>query len=487
MVAKLKQLKITITKLIPGPLLNFYHYLWTLTGAIKYQFPAKKLLVIGITGTKGKTTTCHLVYFLLQRLGIKTALSSSEKFYLGDEVAENTSRVSMPGRWFLQKFLREAVDKHCEAAVIEVTSEGLMQNRHGFIDFDIAVFLNIHPEHIEHHGGYEEYKLSKGKLFQNLLRGKNKYFRGKLIKKTIVANLDDREADYFLGFPAQQKITYSLEVNTGLPLHLCPQKIQLGAKNSIFKIDDITFSLRSWGKQNVYNAIAGLAALRALDMPLSLSKQPLAEFVNIPGRFELVQSKGLGVIIDYAHTPESIEKLYQNIHMIFEPKRLLCLIGSAGGLRDKWKRPVIGEIAAKYCNRIVVSNEDPFDEDPLVIMKSIELGIKKYLEEYDFCKDYKIIEDRKEAISDLINCAEKEDIVVLIGKGSEKSIETKNGSIPWDEKQVVLEVIGNLKKPKNTNGENVSNPPFLKIQQIGKTNKKIPRKSSLGKSRIPKE
>lgn len=508
MISRIKHIKNKIRRIIPRPVLNFYHYIWALSGAIKYKFPSKNLIVIGVTGTKGKTTVCYLTHFLLQKLGIKTALSSSEFFLLGDEITYNQSRITTPGRWFLQKFLREAVNKKCEIAIIEMTSEGLMQNRHAFIDFDVAVFINIHPEHIEHHGGYEQYKFSKARLFLNLLKGANKYFRGKPIKKTIVANLDDKESDYFLSFPAQQKITFSLEINTGdSGRNINPEKFQANAKGIILKNNNMVFTSKLLGRANIYNILAGFAVVQSLGIPISSLKQTLPEFEGLPGRFEIIQAKGFKVIIDYAHTPVSIEELYKNIWDIFKPQKLLCLVGAAGGLRDKWKRPVIGEIAAKYCNKIIVSDEDPFDEDPGIITKSIEQGIKRYFEEYDFMKEYEIVQDRKEAISNLIRMAEKNDIVVLIGKGSEKSIAMNNYSLPWNEKEVVTEILSDLLRYKTRrNLESIEKSPLViegdkmdkedkekdkqvkkekKSIKITKTDKRIkPLKSSPGKEKL---
>jgi UDP-N-acetylmuramoyl-L-alanyl-D-glutamate--2,6-diaminopimelate ligase len=322
----------------------------------------------------------------------------------------------------------------------------------------------LHPEHIEHHGSFENYKKAKGKLFEGLLRGTKKYFRGKLLKKTIIANSDDFYADYYLSFPSERKITFGLEGNPQKRDHLQIIKYKLSPKGTTFTLNEDAedkkeskYFTKLLGKQNLYNILAALCALKALDIPIKSAKDILKEIEPLPGHFEVIQTKNFKVIIDYAHTPDSIEELYKNVWDIFKPKRLLCLVGSAGGLRDKWKRPEIGKIAAKYCHEIVISNEDPFDEDPLKIMKEIEHGVKTYLAEYEFEKPYRIIEDRKEAIRYLIENAQKNDIIVLIGKGAEPTIETKEGPIPWNEKEVVLELINELKLNKNHGNSRSSN------------------------------
>jgi UDP-N-acetylmuramoyl-L-alanyl-D-glutamate--2,6-diaminopimelate ligase len=454
-------LKNKIRKKIPKFLINFYHYLYSFFSAVFFRFPSKKIIVIGVTGTKGKTTTCYLIYKLLNNLGIKTSLSSSQYFYFGDEEIENKSRITMPGRWYLQEFLKKSLDAQCEVAVIEATSEGLMQNRHKFIDFDIVVFLNIHPEHIEHHGSFDNYKRAKGKLFENLLKGERKIFRGKVIKKTIIANFDDYESEYFLSFPAERKITFGFEKGINTSDHLQIVKYKLTSKGSYFNLNEenegksFQYSTKLLGRQNLYNILASLSVLKSLDISIKLVKDILPQIDNLPGHFEIITYKNFKIIIDYAHTPESIQELYKNILEIFKPKRLLCLVSSAGGLRDKWKRPEIGRVAAKYCSEIVISDEDPYDEDPLKIMREIEHGVKNYLSEYDFSKPYQIISDRKQAIETLIQKAQRGDIVVLIGKGAEKSIIKDGESIPWDEKEAVLSsieklTINNKKTKKNS-------------------------------------
>jgi len=438
-------------KLLPKFFINFYHFLWSFFFALINKFPSKKIIVIGITGTKGKSTVSYLTYFLLQKLGFKTALSCSDFVFINEKEIEKKERLTMPGKGFLQKFLKEAEDEGCEIAVIECTSEGLWQNRHAFIDFDITVFLNLHPEHIEHHGSYEAYKKVKGKLFKALEKSKErKSLRGFKIKKTIIVNLDDLECDYFLSFKAEQKISFSLEASNFDKNFLLKPEIYKISKNGIsFKLEGKEFFSPLLGKTNLYNILAVFSILKALGISLNLVSEPLKEFKGIPGRMEILDAKGFKVIIDYAHTPDSIELLYKTILDIFKPKRLLCLVSSAGGIRDKWKRPKIGELAAKYCSYIVISDEDPFDEPPENIRKSIEIGAINFLKEYNIEKPVEIIPDRKEAVLRLIEIAEKGDIVVTIGKGNEKSISYGDRLLPWNEKEIVLsalEFFGKIKK-----------------------------------------
>jgi UDP-N-acetylmuramoyl-L-alanyl-D-glutamate--2,6-diaminopimelate ligase len=444
----MKEIMNFLRKITPKPILLFYHYFLSFIFALINGFPSKKIVVIGITGTKGKSTVAYLTYFLLKNLGIKSALSSSEFFLIDEKKIENKSRLTMPGRGFLQKFLKQAVENKCEVAVLEITSEGLAQFRHSFIDFDVAVFLNLHPEHIEHHGSYEAYRKAKGKLFKALEKSKErKYLRGMKVKKTIIVNADDFEADYFLSFRAEQKITFGLESNlSDFQFSLKPLNYKISTKGIEFTLEGKKFSSPLLGKFNLYNLLAGLSIIKALNLPINNLDSAIKEFKGLPGRMEILNAKGFKVVIDYAHTPHSIEEVYKSIIELLKPKRMLCLISSAGGLRDKWKRPVIGEIAAKYCNYIVISDEDPFDEDPEEILKAIEMGAKRYLAEYEIEKPIEIIQDRKKAIYRLIELAEKGDVVVTIGKGNEPSIVYKDKSLPWNEKEVFLSALKDYSK-----------------------------------------
>lgn len=440
-------MKNKIRKFIPQKILLFYHYLWSLFFALLYKFPSRKIIIIGITGTKGKTSTSYLVYYLLKNLGFKTALSCSEFFLIDDKIIENKSRLTMPGRGFLQKFLKQAVDSKCEIAVLEVTSEGLMQNRHAFIDFDFAVFLNLHPEHIEHHGSYENYRRDKGKLFKSLEKSKTqKFLRGSRVKKTIIVNIDDFEADYFLSFKAEQKINFSLESTLTDNYLIKPSYYKIKKSGIDFIIDNKKFFSPLKTKADLYNILASLSVVKAFGFSINNLDEAIKEFKGLPGRFDIIEAKGFKIIVDYAHTPHSIEELYKSIISLFKPQRLLCLVGSAGGIRDKWKRPVIGEIAAKYCNYIVITDEDPFDEDPNQILKSIEIGAKNYLAEFEIEKPVEIIPNRKDAIFKLVEIAKKGDVIVSIGKGNEPNIVYKDKIISWNEKEIFLEALKNYSK-----------------------------------------
>jgi len=368
-------------KLIPNFILSIYHYCLALSGALFYGFPSKRLVVIGVTGTSGKTTVAEMIYKILNKKN-KTALMSSISFRIGKEEEENKLKMTMPGRMKIQKFLRKAVRKSCKFAVLEVTSEGIKQHRHKFIDFDIAVFTNLSPEHIEAHGSFEKYKQAKLKLFKNT--------------EVHIINIDDRYAKDFLDVPGK-KITYSF--------------------------DDIKLNIL--GRFNKYNALAAIKTAVYLGIDEKISRDILEDIKSVPGRMEIVSKKPL-VIVDYAHTPEALKNVYETL----KDKKLICVLGSCGGGRDKWKRPIMGKIAEAYCKKVIVTNEDPYDENPMDIINQV--AGKKSLK----------ILDRREAIKKAIDLAGSDDTVIITGKGSEPWMCVAKGErISWDDRKIVLDML----------------------------------------------
>lgn len=378
-----------LKKVTPSQILSFYHYCLAFLGAFLYGFPSRKITVIGITGTSGKSTVAELTSAILEEAGSKVALISSLKFKIKDKEETNKLKMTMPGRFKIQKFLKEAVKANCQYAVLEVTSEGIKQFRHKFINFEIAAFTNLTKEHIESHGSFENYRKAKLKLFQET-------------KDTHIINLDDQNANFFWEVPAKNKIGYTIKDS-----HLVPENFNLP------------------GRFNIYNAITATKIALALKIPLTICQKALGNFKKIEGRMEIVSENPL-VIVDYAHTPEALKQVYETID-----KDLICVLGSCGGGRDKWKRPVMGEIASQHCKKVIVTNEDPYDEDP---EKIIDQVIGKTQAE-------KIL-DRRKAIKKAISLAKDNEAVIITGKGSEPWMcLANNKKIPWDDREIAREFL----------------------------------------------
>ena len=400
-------MKEILKSFLPDFVLSFYHFILAFLGAIIYGFPSKKLILIGVIGTNGKTTTTEMIAEIFKRAGKKIALLNSIRFKIGEKEEINKLRMTMPGRFFIQKFLKRAVKESCKYAIIEVTSEGIKQHRHRFLDFKVAVFTNLAPEHIEAHGSFEKYREAKGKLFQ-------------ATKEIHIINVEDKNSDYFLKFPAKRKITY-------------------GLRKGDINLENTQIKLKIPGEFNLYNALAAISTAISQGIDKNFAIKVLEEFKGVPGRMEEVILKPFKVIVDYAFTPNALGKVYQtlrNTQYGIPNTKLICVLGACGGGRDKWKRPVLGELAAKYCDEVIVTNEDPYDEDPWQIIEQVASGTKG--------KARKIL-DRREAIREALKLAKEGDIVVITGKGCEPSIVIKGKKIPWDDRKVVREEFKNLR------------------------------------------
>ena len=412
-------LKKIIKKITPEFVLKFYYKTWAVLAALFYGFPSRRLVVIGVTGTKGKSTTSNMIHKVLQDNGFKTGMTTTANFRIGDKEWINDTKMTMLGRMRLQKLLRQMVSAGCTHAVVETSSEGIKQFRHLGIDYNMAVFTNLTPEHIESHGSFQNYKLAKAELFQKL-KGKG----------VIIVNADDEYGEFYNSFPAEVHKTYGINNQADIRA----SEIQNRGNGSYFIVNDIPFHLPLRGEFNIYNALAGITVARELNIAWDKITKSIADFDYVPGRMEEIKSsKGFSVFIDYAHTPESLEAVYKTLKP--EEGRLIAVLGSCGGGRDKAKRPVLGSLAGQYANIVFITNEDPYDEDPEKIVDDVWTG----LENYDVEK-YKVI-DREQAIQQAIAKAGKGDVVVITGKGSEQCIVTAQGKQPWDDREVVRKFV----------------------------------------------
>ena len=380
-------------------------------GAVLYGFPARKLKVVGVTGTNGKSTTVEMISRIFLEAGFKTASLSSIRFQIGEKEWRNTLKMTMPGRFFIQSFLRKAVDAGCTHAVVEVTSEGILQHRHRFLNFHTAVFTNLSPEHIERHGSFEKYREAKGKLFA-------------AAKQVHVINKDDAQASYFEQFPAKKVLRYSFSDAKNIPdLHL-----------------------KLLGEFNVSNALAAICVAESFEISLDVCKKALGQIDRIPGRMEVIIKEPFRVVVDYAFTPAALEKVYQALRSQIPRNKLICVLGAAGGGRDKWKRPVLGKLAATYCDKIIVTNEDPYEENPVDIIEQVAKGAESISINQPESAVFKIL-DRREAIAKALSLASPGDTVVVTGKGCEDSIAVAGGKkIPWDDREVVREEMDKVKE-----------------------------------------
>jgi UDP-N-acetylmuramoyl-L-alanyl-D-glutamate--2,6-diaminopimelate ligase len=297
----------------------------------------------------------------------------------------------MPGRFFMQKFLYDAVQAGCEFAVVEMTSEGSKQFRHKFIYTDAFVFTNLSPEHIESHGSYEAYRQAKVRMVHNLKKKNG----------VLIVNSDDAESSAFTAAYKGPTQTYSLfeaenivtEPSISFTLHG----------------EEVTSPLQ--GKFNAYNILAAIKTCRHFDIPLGTIQKALATQPEIAGRVQKIENElGAEIVVDYAHTPDSLIALYES----FKDKRTVCILGNTGGGRDTWKRPKMAEIANSYCDHVILANEDPYDEDPMQIINDMKGSVS--------ADKLEIILDRKEAIAKGISMLKHGDALLITGKGTDPYI-----------------------------------------------------------------
>ncbi len=416
-----------IKRLIPATLFKAvqppYHFVLSLLGALYYRFPSKEITVIGVTGTKGKSTVVELINAIFEADGRRTAVAGTIRFKIGEKSERNMYKMTMPGRFFIQKFLRDAVNAGCDVAIVEMTSQGVLQYRHKFIHLDALVFTNLSPEHIESHGSYEKYIAAKLELARTLELSQKR-------PRYMIANRDDEHGKLFLEANVEHSLPYGL---SDLELHnLNKDDISLVIQGSTIRVPLI-------GLFNVYNALSAITCARALGVPLKTIHNALTNLTPIKGRVERFKSpktadRKVTAVVDYAHTPDSLEKLY----LAFEKEHKVCVLGNTGGGRDTWKRPEMGRIADKYCERIILTNEDPYDEDPKKIIDDMVRGI-------DNESKLTVIMDRRKAIRVALEEAPDGSVVIISGKGTDPYIMgPHNTKTPWSDAKVVGQELATL-------------------------------------------
>jgi len=414
-------------------LFSLYHHLWAFLGNIFFGFPSKKIFVVGVTGTKGKSTTLELMSAVMENAGEKTAVMSSVVRKIDKKTEKNKTGNSMPGRMAIQKFLFDAVRAGCSYAFIEVTSQGVVQHRHQYIDWNAAVFMNLSPEHIESHGSYENYRNAKVSFFEYVASSPKK-------KRTFFINKEDKEQNIFADAVRHNYGNNILFFSKNDFLRTLADYVDVTSERAREKFNKWIFA-----DFNLENAAAAYTFSRSVGVESKTIIDAFSKFEGVRGRFEIVQKKPFAAIVDYAHTPDSLLKAYSVAKKEYceSPNNaLICVLGSAGGGRDKWKREEMGKIAGKYCDEIIITNEDPFDEDPQMIMDEVRRGVR----EVNFSEqNITMILDRREAIRFAIKKAKKGDAVIATGKGSEEWIRWEKGrKEQWNERKVFEEELGKI-------------------------------------------
>lgn len=398
---------------------NVYHGILALLAAVYNGFPGKRLQVVGITGTDGKTTTTHLIHHILKTAGEKAAMVSSVYAEISGKKYDTGFHVTTPDPWQLQGFLRQAVDQGDEYMVLEVTSHGLDQNRVSGINFKLGVITNASHEHLDYHKTYFSYLRTKEKLLKRA--------------GVVVVNIDDESYQHF-DFSNNRSITYGMSKKADITPKTFP------------------FTTPLPGEYNRYNCLAAIAACRELGIADEIIRSALKTFAGVKGRFEYFPTrKNFDVIIDFAHTPNAFKKVLSTLNPEVHGK-LIHVFGSAG-LRDRTKRPLMGKISAKYANFIVLTEEDSRTESVGEINRQIAQGclaegaVEYEADQYQGAlKEKKVvffqIPDRKTAIEfAIMKLCNKGDTLILTGKAHEKSLCRGTIEYPWSEHEAVKKAL----------------------------------------------
>ncbi|HZJ57378.1 MAG TPA: UDP-N-acetylmuramoyl-L-alanyl-D-glutamate--2,6-diaminopimelate ligase [Clostridia bacterium] len=384
-----------------------------------YNNPTRGITCIGITGTNGKTTVTHLVKSILEKVGQRVGLIGTITNMVGDR--KIPSKHTTPESLDLQGILRDMADEDVDSIVMEVSSHSLSLGRVEGIPYDIGVFTNLSQDHLDFHGNMEEYRDTKARLFAQ--------------SKAAVINVDDEIGRWMLD-----------RITTGVYTYGICKEADIYARELEITERGVTFNLHTPGGDiggvnlgipgifSIYNALAAASVCYSLGIPLDIIVQGLEAVKGVDGRFELLDTgTDYSVILDYAHTPDGLENILQTADG-FAKGRVITLFG-CGGDRDHGKRPIMGEVAGRYSDYCIITSDNPRSEDPMDIIMDIEPGVRK-----TSCP-YTIIENRREAIEYALVHAREGDVVILTGKGHETYQILKDGTIPFDEREIVSEIL----------------------------------------------
>jgi len=451
-----------IKELLPQSLKNLYHLAQAILANFRYGFPARnathsiaggplrKIRVIGVTGTDGKTTTVQMIAKILQKAGKKVAVASTINFVIDGKEEKNLSHYTTENSFALQKFIRQAVDAECEYLVLETSSHALDQYRVWGIDFQVAVITNVTREHLDYHKTMEKYRQAKKILFKNVAKKISVISNQSSV---IVANADMERPAEFLEFDVDKKFAYSTKSHQSSVIShyenvefeiVKAEKIELGINYSKFKIQNSKFTLNIPGLFNVENALAATCVALGEGIDLQVASEALSEIKGVAGRMETVGNDlGVNILVDFALTPNALEKLYSLLFSVKkEGAKIIAIFGSCGD-RDRGKRPIMGQVVSKYADVVILTNDEPYHEEPERIINEIFAGVmaEKRIEGENCWR----IVDRRQAIAKALSLAKPGDIICITGMGSLESMVVGDEKIPWNDKQVIEEELGKMR------------------------------------------
>ena len=397
-----------------------------------YDYPARSMRVIGITGTNGKTTTSYLVRAILRHAGKRVGLIGTIQVMMEDEIFPTAN--TTPDVIVMQQLLAEMRARGMDAVVMEVSSHALDQGRVAGIEFDTAVFTNLTQDHLDYHKTMENYARAKARLFDLVSE------TGTKAGKTAVLNADDAASATMRAHTRCPVISYGVEHNADLAardVHLAQDGMELTLVHE--DAEPVKLHIGITGLFNVYNVLAATGAALAEKIGAADIAAALRAFTGVPGRFELVRAgQDFSVIVDYAHTPDGMENVLRTARAV-TAGRIIAVFG-CGGDRDRTKRPIMGHMAAELADIVVLTSDNPRTEDPAAILDEVETGVLPVIG----TKPYEKLVDRRTAIFHAIGAAKAGDTVVILGKGHETYQILKDGTIHFDDRETAREAIRGL-------------------------------------------
>lgn len=424
-------MKVFLRKLFGQRILNYYHLGQAFLANLFYGFPSRRLTVIGVTGTDGKTTTVNLTAQILRRAGFTTALLSTVSAQIGGQTFDTGFHTTTPSPFLLQKFLRQMVLAGAQFAVLEVTSHALDQNRVWGIKFDTAVLTNLTPEHLDYHQTFEEYERAKTRIFSGA--------------KHRVVNHNSPTLPLILKGGVGELLTFGLSSTADIWAHnikedLTSTAFQVHIRDSKFEV-----SLNMPGNFNVLNALAALAVGQIYNVSHEAIIKGLAEAEGVPGRMEFIEEgQDFKVLVDFAHTENALRNLLEFLRSKILGR--IILVFGAAGERDRLKRPKMGQVADELADLVIITREDNRSEDVLAIAQAIAGGTSRK----KFNQDYFIIPDRRSAVRSALAQARPGDLVALTGKGHEQSLNIDGIETVWDDRKVAREELKKIRTAGNS-------------------------------------
>lgn len=438
----INSIKNKLRNTISDDTLNKLHELEAHFAAMRYGYPAKKLKIIGVTGTNGKTSVCHYTTQLLESSGKKVGMITTVAISIAGKRIQNTSKMTTLKASELQRYLAQCVSAGCDYAVVETTSHALDQNRVAGIYYDVVAITNITHDHLDYHKTMEAYQKAKEKLFANR-------------PQVSVVNADIPQAEDFLKYEAIQKLTFGI-IDQLRPKFALPHP-DVAARLLKQAPDQTQFKLTTLGKESdakiplpgrftVSNVLCAVAIGLSQSISLSEITRTLTALKAVEGRLEPVNAgQDYSIIVDFAHTPDALEQVYTTLRPMVSGK-LIAVLG-ATGRRDTTKRPILGALAGRFADIVIITNEDPYDEDPVTIINEVAAGVPRG------CPSEKSptkgegewwwkITDRREAIGQALAMARKNDLLIITGKGGEHVMAIGNKLVPYNDVKVVREFLG---------------------------------------------